>query len=92
MLFKHWVYQYISLKNKELNLLGGQHSQVKLQAYERMTIFLERLKPVNLVNKFDKDLTAKELAFSFLEKSIKKSLNTILRNNYISVKSLGKIL
>lgn len=64
--------QFIEMKKKELALLS-RHSnhQAKLQAYERMTIFLERLKPIHLVNKFDKNLNVKGFVF-LLDKSIKE--------------------
>lgn len=72
MLAKQFVEQFIALKKKELSLLSNQSNhQAKLQAYERMTIFLERLKPTQLVNKFDKKLSTKEFVF-LLDKSIKE--------------------
>ncbi|MDO4763084.1 MAG: hypothetical protein Q4A00_01715 [Flavobacteriaceae bacterium] len=74
MLIKHFVYQYITLKKRELHLLTDKsNSQIKLQAYERMLIFLERLRPQNLVEKFDKELSTREFVF-LLEKSIKEEL------------------
>jgi hypothetical protein len=45
------------------------NGDVKLQAYERMTLFLDRIKPSNLVLKFDKNLEVHEFIF-LLEKSI----------------------
>ena len=57
VLFRQFVFQYIKMKNKELKMLSVKgNSENKSQAYERMVLFLERLKPANLVNKFDKDL------------------------------------
>ncbi len=70
VLLRQFVYSYIRLKNKELKLLAVKsNGDVKLQAYERMTLFLDRIKPSNLVVKFDKNLEVHEFIF-LLEKSI----------------------
>lgn len=70
VLLRQFVYSYIRLKNKELKLLAVRsNGDVKLQAYERMTLFLDRIKPSNLVLKFDKNLEVHEFIF-LLEKSI----------------------
>ncbi len=70
VLLRQFVYSYIRLKNKELKLLAVKsNGDVKLQAYERMTLFLDRIKPSNLVLKFDKNLEVHEFIF-LLEKSI----------------------
>lgn len=97
VLTRQFVYRFINLKNKELSLLAknvNTHSslQIKLQAYERMIIFLERLKPSNFINKFDKDLTAKEFVF-LLDKSIKEEFDyNISQQLYISEHSWGNII
>ena len=70
VLLRQFVYNYIRLKNKELKLLAVKsNGDVKLQAYERMTLFLDRIKPSNLVVKFEKNLEVHEFIF-LLEKSI----------------------
>lgn len=70
VLLRQFVYNYINLKNKELKLLAiKSNGEVKIHAYERMTLFLERIKPSNLVSKFDKELEIHEFIF-LLEKSI----------------------
>lgn len=70
VLLRQFVYNYIRLKNKELKFLAVKsNGDVKLQAYERMTLFLDRIKPSNLVVKFDKNLEVHEFIF-LLEKSI----------------------
>ncbi|MGV4414243.1 DUF7935 family protein [Chryseobacterium sp. T1] len=67
---KQFVYGFLSLKKKELHLLSAKsNNEIKLQAYERMTLFLERLKPSNLVMKFDKTLQPHEFLY-LIEKSI----------------------
>ncbi len=67
---KQFVDGFLSLKKKELQLLSSKSNQeIKLQAYERMTLFLERLKPSNLVTKFDKTLQPHEFLY-LVEKSI----------------------
>jgi hypothetical protein len=70
VLIRRFVYSYISLKNKELKLIAIKaNGDVRMQAYERMTLFLERMKPSGLINKFDKELEIHEYVF-LLEKSI----------------------
>ncbi|WP_312076790.1 hypothetical protein [Chryseobacterium sp.] len=70
VLLRQFVYTYINLKNKELQLLSVKsNSENKTHSYERMTLFLERIKPSNLIQKFDKDLAIHEFIF-LTEKSI----------------------
>lgn len=67
---RQFVYAYIKLKNKEIKLLTVKgNSEHRVQAYERLTLFLERLKPSNLVTKFDKTLQIHEFIF-LTEKTI----------------------
>jgi hypothetical protein len=47
------------------------NGEVKMHAYERMTLFLERIKPSNLVSKFDKELEIHEFIF-LLEKVLQR--------------------
>jgi len=64
VLLRQFVYTYINLKNQEIKLLSVKsNSQNKTHSYERMTLFLERIKPSNLIVKFDKDLAAHEFVF-----------------------------
>lgn len=70
VLLRQFVYTYINLKNQEIKLLSVKlNSENKTHSYERMTLFLERIKPSNLVQKFDKDLAAHEFIF-LTEKTI----------------------
>lgn len=70
VLLRQFVYTYINLKNQEIKLLSVKsNSENKTHSYERMTLFLERLKPSNLISKFDKDLAAHEFLF-LTEKTI----------------------
>ena len=75
VLFRQFTFRMIELKEKELKLLsvksGGEN---KLQAYERMTLFLERIKPANLVAKFDRDLKPHEFIF-LVEKSVSEEFD-----------------
>lgn len=67
---KQFVNSFIRLKKQEINFLATKtNSEIKLQALERMTLFLERLKPSNLVMKFDKNLQPHEFIF-LTEKNI----------------------
>ena len=70
VLIRKFVYKFIEYKSKELSLLSVKsNNEVRLQAYERMTLFLERIKPSNLVAQFDRDLKPEEFLF-LLEKII----------------------
>ncbi|MFY1046194.1 hypothetical protein [Chryseobacterium sp. GP-SGM7] len=70
VLLRQFVYTYINLKNQEIRLLSVKsNSENKTHSYERMTLFLERIKPSNLIQKFDKDLAAHEFLF-LTEKTI----------------------
>ncbi len=70
VLLRQFVFTYISLKQKEIQLLTVKSGiDNRMQAYERMTLFLERIKPSNLVNKFDKTLKPHEFLY-LTEKSI----------------------
>ena len=72
---RQFVFKFIELKNKEIQILGlKSNSENKLQAYERMTLFLERLKPSNLVMKFDRDLKPNEFIF-LIEKNIREEFD-----------------
>lgn len=67
---RQFVFTYIKFKEKELQLLavkGG--SENRLQAYERMTLFLERIKPANLSKDFDNGLQPHEFLY-LLEKKV----------------------
>jgi hypothetical protein len=75
VLLRQFVHHYISLKEKELKLISIKaNGDVKMQAYERMTLFLERLKPSSLVEKFNKELAIHEYIF-LLEKSISEEFD-----------------
>lgn len=70
VLLRQFVFTYIRLKNQELKLLSVRsNSENKTHSYERMTLFLERIKPSNLIQKFDKGLAVHEFIF-LTEKSI----------------------
>ena len=71
---------------------GKSNAQIRLQAYERMTLFLERMKPSNLVQKFDKELTAVEFVF-LVEKNIMEEFEyNASQQLYISQDSWNNIL
>jgi len=70
VLLRQFVFTYIRLKEQEIKLLSVKsNSENKTQAYERMTLFLERIKPSNLVQRFNKDLASHEFIF-LTEKTI----------------------
>jgi hypothetical protein len=64
------VFTYIKLKEQEIRLLTVKsNSENKAQSYERMVLFLERMKPSNIVQRFDKELAVHEFIF-LTEKAI----------------------
>ncbi|PKF76165.1 hypothetical protein [Chryseobacterium sp. PMSZPI] len=70
VLLRQFVHSYITLKNQEIKLLTVKsNSENKAHSYERMTLFLERIKPSNLIQKFDKKLEVHEFIF-LTEKTI----------------------
>ncbi|WP_419867834.1 DUF7935 family protein [Chryseobacterium sp. CT-SW4] len=70
VLLRQFVYSYINLKNQELKLLTVKsNSENKTHSYERMTLFLERIKPSHLIQKFDNGLAVHEFIF-LTEKTI----------------------
>ncbi len=70
VLLRQFVHTFIKLKNQELTLLKFKsNSENKTHSYERMTLFLERIKPSNLIGKFDKNLAIHEFVF-LTEKTI----------------------
>lgn len=93
VLLRQFVHNYISLKNRELKLLTiKSNGNLKIQAYERMTLFLERMKPSNLVGKFDSELEIHELIY-LLEKSISEEFEyNASQQLYISKNSWENIV
>lgn len=93
MLARRFVFDFIKLKNRELMLLSGKsNSQIRLQAYERMTLFLERIKPSNLVQKFDKELAPVEFVFLVEKNIIEEFEYNASQQLYISQDSWNNIL
>ncbi|WP_187478176.1 hypothetical protein [Amniculibacterium sp. G2-70] len=75
VLLRQFVYYYINAKERELKSLGmsvGQES--RLQAFERMTLFLDRMKPSQLISKFDKNLAIHEFIY-LTERSIQEEFD-----------------
>nr|WP_304342748.1 hypothetical protein [Chryseobacterium koreense] len=75
ILFRQFVFNFIKLKNQELKMITvkGASGQ-RIQAYERLTLYLERLKPANLVTKFDPNLAVHEFLF-LTEKTINEEFD-----------------
>lgn len=72
---RQFVHAYIKLKNQEIKLLTVKgNAEQRVQAYERLTLLLERLKPSNLVAKFDPDLAVHEFMF-LTEKSVNEEFD-----------------
>lgn len=72
VLFRQFVFNFIKLKDRELQFLTLQsQNSGQVQALERLTLFLERIKPANLVKKFDPALQAHEFLF-LVEKTIQE--------------------
>jgi len=72
---RQFVFAYIKLKNQEIKLLTVKgNAEQRVHAYERLTLFLERLKPANLVVKFDRSLAPNEFLF-LVEKSVQEEFD-----------------
>ena len=70
VLLRQFVNLYVSMKERELRALGVKAgNDMRFQAFERMTLFLDRSKPANLINRFDKNLAPHEFLF-LTEKNI----------------------
>ncbi|MFC6267566.1 DUF7935 family protein [Frigoriflavimonas asaccharolytica] len=74
-LLRLFVFKYIEFKNREFKMLTVKgNAENKSQSYERMALFLERIKPSNLVSNFDAKLEKHEFLF-LTEKSIIEEFN-----------------
>ena len=90
---KQFVNSFIRLKKQEINFLATKtNSEIKLQALERMTLFLERLKPSNLVMKFDKNLQPHEFVFLTEKNIIEEFEYNASQQLYISKSSWEDII
>jgi len=90
---KKFVYGFLKLKKQEINFLATKtNSEIKLQALERMTLFLERLKPSNLVMKFDKNLQSHEFVFLTEKNIIEEFEYNASQQLYISKSSWQDII
>lgn len=87
---RQFVFSYIKLKNQEIKLLTVKgNSEQRVQAYERITLFLERLKPSNLVTKFDRSLAPHEFIF-LVEKTINEEFDYNASQQLFLTKNLWK--
>lgn len=93
LVFRKYADLYLDLKQKELALLArGQKSEKNTNAYERMLLFLERIKPAQLVTKFDKDLAPHEFVF-LVEKNIQQEFDfNASQQAHISPEVWGRVL
>jgi hypothetical protein len=87
---RQFVFTYIKLKNQEIKLLTVKgNSEQRVQGYERITLFLERLKPSNLVTKFDRTLAPHEFIF-LVEKTINEEFDYNASQQLYLTKNLWK--
>lgn len=92
---------FLILLRQLIQLLSSWKNQAKTstdtienrtQAYERMVIFLERIKPTQLVAKFDKTLSPQEFIF-LIEKTISEEFNyNAAQQLYISKNTWEEII
>ena len=72
VLLRQFVHNFTNLKKQELRALGIKAgNDLRFQAFERLTLFLERTKPAQLAARFGKDLAPHEFLF-LTEKSIRE--------------------
>lgn len=90
---RRYAYGMLSLKQREIALMAAKGKpENRFAALERMTIFLERLKPANLVNRFDASLKPHEFLF-LTEKSIREEFDyNAAQQLYISQRSWQSIV
>lgn len=89
---RQFVYSYIKLQKQKINLMTvkGQSEQ-RTQAYERLTLFLERLKPSNLVTKFG-EIEPHEFVF-LAEKMISEEFEyNASQQLYLTKNSWGQVV
>ncbi len=99
VLLRQFVYTYIKMKDKELKMLSVKgNAENKSQAYERMVLFLDRMKPSNLVNRFDRDLAPHEFVF-LTEKSVNDEFEYnssqqlyITKNSWVNIQNAKNAL
>src|SRR5699024_3396544 len=90
---RQFVYTYIRLKKQEINYLTVKdQSEQRIHAYERITLFLERIKPSNLVGKFDQNIAAHEFLF-LIEKTISEEFDyNASQQLYLTKNSWNKVV
>lgn len=90
---KQFVNAFVRLKKQEINFLATKsNNEIKFHVLERMTLFLERLKPSNLVMKFDKNLKPHEFVY-LTEKNINEEFEyNVSQQLYISRSSWQDIV
>lgn len=93
VILRQMVFSFIRLKEKEIKILGLQAgNENRVQAFERMTLFLERIKPSNLVTRFNDNLATHEFVF-LTEKSIQEEFDyNASQQLYISKNSWNTIV
>lgn len=75
MLFRHFVSEFLAMKRNELMLLSNSRDQTnRYQAYERIALYLERIKPSYLIHKFNANLEIHESVF-LMEKIVKEEFD-----------------
>lgn len=73
--FRQCLAAYISIKNKELLLLAKSHqNDIAYPAYERISIFLDRIKPANLIKNYDSNLAVHEFIY-LTEKAVNEEFS-----------------
>jgi len=81
---------YLASENKRKNMeLRASYFReslpIRLQAYERLTLFLERISPINLVSRVNKpEMTARELQLSMLQNIKMEYEHNLAQQLYVS--------
>jgi len=76
---RQFVFSYIKLKNQEIKLLTVKgNSAQRVHAYERLTLFLERMKPANTLHLIHK--TYENLG----EQATLEDFKTVFLMNYMN--------
>jgi len=90
---RQFVYNYLKFKKQEISLLSvkGQSAQ-RIQAYERMILFLDRIKPAQLIRRFGEDLAVHEFVY-LTEKVVAQEFDyNAAQQLYLSKKSWESVV
>lgn len=93
LLLKHYLDKSLAEQNKDIiSLKNKEFLPLKMQAYERAILFLERIDPNNLIMRIYKNgMTSKALHAELIKTIRDEYTHNMSQQIYISVKSWGEL-